>query len=294
VAKPFRRRSEPVTTPSNPAADLRRLDTQLPTGRYLAEMWDRRDFVVAMPIEELRVSHQDTLLGNLWHLGNPILTTMVYYFVFGVLLGVDRGVENFILWLTVGVFTFGLTRGSVMGGSRSIASNRGLMRAIRFPRALLPVSVVISRLLTFGYQLAVIVVLALATGEGISRRWLALPLVLLVHTALNLGGAFTAARLNDSFRDVQEIIPFLFRLLIFFSGVMFPIENRLAGRDVPELLRAVIALNPLTPMINMYRWVFLGTPVSTGGVAYAVLAAGTLLAFGFWYFRAAELRYGRA
>jgi teichoic acid transport system permease protein len=287
-------RSEPVTTPSNPAAELRRLDTQLPTGRYLAAMWDRRDFVVAMPLEELRVSHQDTLLGNVWHLGNPLLTTLVYYFVFGVLLGVDRGVDNFILWLTIGVFTFGLTRGSVMGGSRSISSNLGLMRAIRFPRALLPVSVVISRLLTFGYQLAVIVVLALLTGEGISRRWLFLPVVLAVHTALNLGGAFTAARLNDSFRDVQEIIPFLFRLLIFFSGVMFPIENRLAGRNVPALLRTLIALNPLTPMINMYRWVFLGTPMSPGGVAYAVLAAGTLLAFGFWYFRGAELRYGRA
>ena len=76
------------------------------------------------------------------------------------------------------------------------------MRAIRFPRALLPVSVVISRLLTFGFQLAVIGVVAVATGEGISRRWLVLPLVLLVHTAFNLGGAFVAARLNDAVRDV--------------------------------------------------------------------------------------------
>ena len=161
-----------VTTSSDPAADLRRLDTQLPTGRYLADMWARRDFALAMPLEQLRVAHQDTLLGNVWHLGNPLLTTAVYYFVFGVLLGVDRGVDNFILWLTVGVFAFGLTRGTVTGGSTSITTNLGLMRAIRFPRALLPVSVVISRLITFGFQLAVIGVVALATGEGMSRRWL--------------------------------------------------------------------------------------------------------------------------
>jgi teichoic acid transport system permease protein len=283
-----------VTTPSNPAAHLRRLDTEVPTGRYLTDMWDRRDFVVAMPLEELKVSHQDTLLGNLWHLGNPLLTTLVYYFVFGVLLGVNRGIPNFILWLMVGVFTFGLTRGTVQGGARSITSNRGLMRAIRFPRALLPVSVVISRLLTFAFQLAVIVVVALGTGEGISRRWLALPLVILVHTALNLGGAFTAARLNDSYRDVEEIIPFMFRLLIFLSGVMFPIERRLAGANVPRALEVVINLNPMLPIINMYRWVFLGTPMGPGDAAYAVVAATALLAFGFWYFRAAELRYGRA
>jgi teichoic acid transport system permease protein len=168
------------------------------------------------------------------------------------------------------------------------------MRAIRFPRALLPVSVVISRLLTFTFQLAVIAVVALGTGEGVSRRWLALPLVLLVHTALNLGGAFTAARLNDSFRDVEQIIPFFFRLLIFISGVMFPIQNRLAGANVPRVVSAIISLNPLVPMINMYRWVFLGNPMTPGGVAYAVLASATLLAFGFWFFRAAELRYGRA
>ena len=75
---------------------------------------------------------------------------------------------------------------------------------------------------------------------------------------------------------------------------MFPIQNRLAGRNVPGVVRALIALNPLTPMINMYRWVFLGTPMSAGGAAYAVLASDTMLSFGFWYFRAAELRYGRA
>jgi teichoic acid transport system permease protein len=283
-----------TTTSPDPAADLRLLHTQLPTGRYLADMWARRDFVVAMPLEELRASHQDTLLGNLWHLGNPLLTTAVYYFVFGVLLGVDRGIDNFILWLMVGVFAFGLTRGTVMGGSTSITSNLGLMRAIRFPRALLPVSVAISRLITFSFQLGVIVVVALATGEGISRRWLALPLIILVHTALNLGGAFTAARLNDAFRDVRELIPFMFRLLIFVSGVMFPLEVRLTGADIPPPILTLLRLNPIVPLLNMYRWVFLGDPVSLGGVAYALVASGALLAFGFWYFRAAELRYGRA
>jgi teichoic acid transport system permease protein len=283
-----------VTTSSDPAADLRLLHTQLPTGRYLADMWARRDFAVAMPMEELRVSHQDTLLGNLWHLGNPLLTTAVYYFVFGVLLGVDRGIENFILWLMVGVFAFGLTRSTVTGGSTSITSNLGLMRAIRFPRALLPVSVAVSRLITFGVQLGVIGVVALATGEGISRRWLALPLVILVHTALNLGGAFAAARLNDSFRDVREVIPFMFRLLVFVSGVMFPLQQRLAGADVPPAVLLMLRLNPIVPILEMYRWVFLGNPVALDDVAYAVVISLALLAFGFWYFRAAELRYGRS
>jgi teichoic acid transport system permease protein len=282
-----------VTTASNPAADLRPLNAQLSTGRYLAEMWDRRDFAVAMPMESIRVAHQDTLLGNLWHLGNPLLTTGVYYLVFGVLLGVNRGVDNFILWLTVGVFAFGLTSRSVIGGSRAITSNFGLMRAIRFPRALLPVSVVIGRLITFGFQLCVIAALALATGEGVSRRWVLLPLVVLVHSTFNLGGAFIAARLNDAFRDIEEIIPFLFRLLTFVSGVMFPIDSRVATADIPPVISTALELNPLVPLLNMYRWVFLGNPVGLGELAYAVGSSAALLVFGFWFFRGAEQRYGR-
>jgi teichoic acid transport system permease protein len=141
----------------------------------------------------------------------------------------------------------------------------------------------------------VLVIVALATGEGISRRWLALPLVLLIHTAFNLGGAFVAARLNDAVRDVQQILPFIFRLLMYVSGVVFPIDSqRIANADVPPLLLQLINLNPIVPLLNMYRWVFLGDAVAVDDLAYAIAASGALLAFGFWFFRASELRYGRA
>jgi teichoic acid transport system permease protein len=214
--------------------------------------------------------------------------------VFGVLLGASRGVDNFILWLTIGVFTFGLTSSSVTRGARAISSNAGLMRAIRFPRALLPISVVISLLMSFAFQLIVIGGVAVLTGEGLSlRRLVVLPLVLLVHTAFNTGGAFVSARLNDAFRDVEQIIPFVFRLLIYVSGVMFPIQTTLGGADAPSIVVQLVRLNPLVPLIDMYRWVFMGTPVGLDHVAYAVAFSFALLAFGFWYFRGAEMRYGR-
>jgi teichoic acid transport system permease protein len=283
-----------VTTTSDPAAELRPLTAQLPTGEYLADMWARRDFVVAMPREQLRAAHQDTLLGNIWHLGNPLLSTAVYYLVFGVLLGADRGVDNFVLWLTVGVFTFGLTSSTVTRGARAISNNAGLMRAIRFPRALLPISVILSLLMSFVFQLVVIGGVAVLTGEGLSpRRLVFLPGVLLVHTAFNAGGAFVAARLNDAFRDVEQIIPFVFRLLIYVSGVMFPIEGRLGGAEAPSVIVQLVRLNPLVPLIDMYRWVFLGTPVALDHMVYAIAFSFGLLVFGFWYFRGAEMRYGR-
>jgi teichoic acid transport system permease protein len=276
----------------DPAARLRPVDVTLSTASYLRALWSRRDFAVAMPAESIRAEHQDTLLGNVWHLGNPMLSIAVYYLVFGSLLGVDRGIDNYLLWLTVGVFAFRLTQSSVLGGARSITSNVGLMRALRFPRALLPMSVVIGQILTFGFELAAVAGVAILTGEGLSRRLLALPLIMLVHSMLNLGGAFIAARLTDSFRDMQQVIPFLFTLLRYLSGVMYPVDRYAESTDHIWVHRIVV-WNPLVRILDLYRWAFLGSPLEPLEVAQTIVMSALVLVVGFRYFVAAEHQYGR-
>lgn len=275
----------------DPAAGLHPIDITLSTRAYLEALWQRRDFAIAMPAESIRAKHQNTFLGNVWHLGNPLLTVGVYLIVFGGMLGVDRGIDNYLLWLTVGVFTYRLTSACVLDGATSIGSNQGLMRALKFPRALLPISVVIGEVLTFGFELAAIGVVAIVTGEGLSRRVLALPLILVVHMMLNLGGAFIAARLNDSFRDMQQIIPFVFRLLQFVSGVMYPIDRYADSGHA--WVHTFVVWNPLVHILEMYRWVFLGTPIDVGATVLTVCISAGVLVFGFRYFVAAEHRYGR-
>lgn len=281
-------------TTTDPAAHLVPLHARLPARRYLADMWARRDFALGLPIEEVRAAHQNTLLGNVWHLANPMLSVAVYYLVFGVMLDVSSSTPNYVLWLMIGVFTFGLTNKCVVGGAASISNNQGLMRSIRFPRALLPVSVIVSKLLTFGFELIVLAAVAVATGESVNARWLALPIVLLVHSALNLGGAFIAARLNDAFRDVEQIIPFIFRLLTYLSGVMFPLDRFVSDERGGSLLKTAISLNPLVAVLDLYRWVFLGTAITGSEVFRLLVVTVVLLVFGFSFFRAAESRYGRA
>ena len=257
-------------------------------------MWQRRSFAYAMPMEEVRATHQDTLLGNVWHLFNPLLSVAVYYIVFGMFLGADRGIPNYLLWLTIGVFAYGLTQRSVLAGATSISSNLGLMRAMRFPRAMLPISTVIGRLITFGFELAALTGVALLTGAGISRRLLVLPLILAIHTTLNLGGAFIAARLNDSYRDVQQVIPFVFQLLRYLSGVMFSVDRFLDDQGAHPWISRLIGLNPLVQILDLYRWVYLGTSIDLARTVEAVGISALVLVFGFRFFRAHELRYGRA
>lgn len=276
------------------AAALRPLHARVSDRDYLAQMWDRRAFGVAMPAEEVRATHQDTLLGNVWHIANPLLTVAVYYLVFGIFLGSSAEIDNYILWLTVGVFVFGLTTRSVVAGATSISGNVGLMRSMRFPRALLPVSAVLGRLLTFGFEVGAILFLALATGEGLSRRLVALPLVVALHTVLNLGLAFVAARLNDSYRDVQQLIPFLFRLLMYVSGVMFPVRQYLDRPGTPPIIATVVSWNPMVQLLDLYRWVFLGTAVDVGDTLRLVVVSGVTLLVGFRFFRVREIAYGRS
>jgi teichoic acid transport system permease protein len=287
---------DPAVAPASvdPTAHLRPIYAHIDTATYLRQMWQRRSFAYAMPMEEVRATHQDTLLGNVWHLFNPLLSVAVYYIVFGMFLGADRGIPNYLLWLTIGVFAYGLTQRSVLAGATSISSNLGLMRAMRFPRAMLPISTVIGRLITFGFELAALTGVALLTGAGISRRLLVLPLILAIHTTLNLGGAFIAARLNDSYRDVQQVIPFVFQLLRYLSGVMFSVDRFLDDQGAHPWISRLIGLNPLVQILDLYRWVYLGTSIDLARTVEAVGISALVLVFGFRFFRAHELRYGRA
>ena len=101
-----------------------------PLGTYLQDLWHRRDYLLRVPIEDLRVQHAHTLLGNLWLLLNPVLQVAVYLLVFGVLIELDRGVDDYLAFLTVGVFIFHQAQRTVTAGARSVVANVGLILSL--------------------------------------------------------------------------------------------------------------------------------------------------------------------
>lgn len=259
-----------------------------PLGRYLAEAWQRRDFAVALPMAELRAQNMDTVLGNLWHVMNPLLLVGVYFLVFGVALSVDRGVENFLAFLAVGVFTYHYSQKTMMAGAKSVAANEGLLRSFQFPRALLPASTVIGQTLAFLPAVAIMLLMALATGEPPRPAWFLLVVVFALQALFNLGGTFVLARLADRFRDVQNVLPFAFRLVFYLSGVLY-----LAEEFVPASVLPLLNGNPFYVFVTLARAPVLGDQVGPVLWLSAVAWAFGLFLVGFWYFRAAEHRYGR-
>jgi len=260
----------------------------VPIGTYLRDLWHRRDYLVRVPLEDLRVQNAHTLLGNLWLLLNPVLQVAVYLLVFGVLIELDRGVDDYLAFLTVGVFVFHQAQRTVTAGARSVVANVGLVRALRFPRAALPVGSAIGQLLSFAPVLVVMLAVTLAHGHAPGLRWLALPGLLAALTVFGLGAGLLAARATHTYRDLENLLPFLFRLLFYLSGVLYSVDHFVDDGT----LRSLFALDPLYCLVTTWRWALIGTEASGLAWTGTVLWPTLLLVGGFMAFRSREATYG--
>ena len=191
---------------------LQRLSDQQSLGTYLREAWDRRAFAIVVPRQDIRAQNMDTVLGQLWHIVNPVLMVAVYFAIFGVLLDARRGVDPYLAFLVIGVVLFQLTQRCAQDSAGVIPANEGLIRSIQFPRILLPISVVHAQTFAFVPALGVVFVTLFALGVFPDVRWLAFPVVLLAQYLINLGASFLAARFGSSIRDLTQLLPHLFRL----------------------------------------------------------------------------------
>ncbi len=293
---------------SNPAAappGLIELGGNPSLPAYVRTLWQRRQFAYANAAGEMRSQHMDTVLGSLWHLLNPILLIAVYYLVFGVLLGINRGIPNFIGFLAIGVFTYHWSQKTIQSAARTIIASEGLIRSLQFPRALLPISSVMREALAFVPAVIVMVIVVVVTeltvdpdvNPGLEVTWLWLLVIpsLLLQLTFNLGGALLVARVSNAFRDTVNILPFVFRLAFYGSGVIFALEDRLDAIGHLDLLPWFL-LNPFYVFVSLPReyllsgtdhqlvpWMWVSAVVWT----IAMLVGGLLI------FRAGEREYGR-
>lgn len=258
-------------------------------GQYASALWAYRNLATLLPVEELRAQHFTTVLGNVWHLLNPLLLVAVYFLVFGVVLDGRGGVDNFLAFLTVGVFMFHFTQKSVTSASRSLASNSGLVQTLVFPRAILPLSSVLAQALALIPSIIVMLSIIALTGARPSLTWFLIIGVAAFQLLFNVGSAFIAARLTHRFRDVEQVLPYVFRLLFYGSGVLYSVDYYVG--DV--WWRLLFDLNPLYGFVSLARWVVLGEPLN--GLLLGSTLGWTLLIFvgGGWFFIRGEQEYGR-
>lgn len=275
-----------TATPSD-LSGLRRLGEPLPFRAYVREIWERRDFLFAVPLSDLRAQNQNTMLGGLWHLLNPLLLTGVFYVVFGVILGGRGGIDNYPAFLVVGVLTFTFIQKLAMTGTRTVVANIKLIQSLSFPRAILPLAATTSETLAQIPALLAMMVLTLLTGEALGVTWLLVVPILALQATLGAGVALITARLTFHFRDTQQLLPYVLRMLLYLSGVFFGADKVPAGWP-----RTLFELNPAYAFIKLNRLALIENTTALAPWLIAGAWSAVLLVGGFLFFRAHEHEYG--
>lgn len=264
---------------------------------YVRQLWGRRHFIVAFSQARLTAQYSQAKLGQLWQVVTPLLNAFVYFLIFGLILQADRGmsIEVYIPFLVTGVFTFTFTQSSVMSGVRAIAGNLGLVRALHFPRAALPISFSLQQLQQLLFSMIVLFAVAIGFGSYPSPSWLLIVPVLALQFLFNIGLALIMARLGSKTPDLAQLMPFVMRTWMYASGVMYSIPVMLA--DKPQWIADVLQWNPAAIYMDLMRFALIdsyGSENLPPHVWAVALGWAVLVALGgFVYFWKAEERYGR-
>lgn len=249
----------------------------------LDELWAYRDLVALFVWRDFVAQYKQTILGPLWYLIQPILTTVTFTLVFGRLAGLSTdGVPDFLFYMA-GAVVWSYFSACLTKTANTFTGNAAIFGKVYFPRLAVPVSMLFSNLIAFAIQLGLFVAFLayyMLSGAAVAPTiWLlAIPLLLLLMAVLGLGIGIIVSSLTTRYRDLQFLVAFGAQLLMYATTVIYPLSA------VPEKYRWVLVANPMTPVVETFRYAFLGQGTVelmhlaySGVFALAVLALGVVL-----------------
>jgi teichoic acid transport system permease protein len=264
-------------------------------GEYTRSLWAYRHFIAAFANAKVSAALGDARLGLLWQVLTPLINAGVYYVIFGVLINQRRSTPNFITYLCVGIFIFGFSQSVVQAGVQAITGNMSLIRALHFPRASLPISTALVEVRNMSVAMVVLAAIVLSSGEPITWKWLLIFPALFLQSIFNTGLALFVARLGTKFHDIKQLIPFIMRIWMYGSAVIYPVTNFTAHLHGWKLY--LIEANPLLVFVELIRHAMMKEVTLAGPPTrlwLEALAWAVVVGFGgFLYFWRGEKGYGR-
>jgi lipopolysaccharide transport system permease protein len=250
----------------------------------LKELWRYRDLLLLMVRRDFVSFYKQTIFGPIWFFVQPVFTTLIYLFVFNTLAGIKTDGAPAPLFYLAGITMWNYFSECLIKTSTVFRDNAGVFGKVYFPRLIMPLSIVLSNLLKLAVQLLLFFG-ALAFyhffkggGFSINAHALLLPLLLLQLALLGLGAGMIISALTTRYRDLAFLVSFGVQLLMYATTVVYPLSA------APAKYKWLIAANPLTPIIETFRYGFLGSGVFTwqplllsGMVTCLVALAGVLV-----------------
>lgn len=276
-----------------PDANLHSLNLRPPLHTYISQLWDRRFFIKRYSRASAFSTGRNTFLGKVWILLDPLFQVAMYALIFGFVLRTNRGIDNFIGFLVLGVIFFRVATQGITGGSGLMQANRALITSFHFPRA----SVAFSTTLKSFYDnlapciLAVVVALLFQLDKPPSWTIVfVVPAYVLLHI-FAAGATLISARLTAFIPDMKQIISVAVRGLFFVSGIFFSIERF----DHHQGLQTIMQINPIYQFLRAIRLSVLdGQVPSITHWFYLTAWALGIFVVGLMFFWRAEARYVQA
>jgi len=259
--------------------------------QYWRDLWKYRELFYFLAWRDVVIRYKQTVVGLLWALLRPLLTTVVLTVTFSKIarIAAPPGIPYAMIVLA-GMLPWTLFSGAFSGGSSSLVGNANLISKVYFPRLILPASAVIVGFVEFLISLLMLALLMAYYGIAPSLRLLTLPLFTVVAVAAAAGPSIWIGALNVRYRDFTQIVPFLLLLGAYLSPVAYTTDHVFANDRLPSAWKFLYALNPMVGVIDGFRWAILGGdfPIRwpTFLLSLAVIAA--LLIGGIRYFRRTE------
>ena len=212
----------------------------------LKEIYEYRLMVYSLVKRDLRGKYKGSVLGFMWTFVNPLLQLLVYNMVFSIIM--RAGVEKFYLYLFVGLIPWLFFSAAITGGSTCIIAQKDLIKKIRFPREIIPISYVTSQFVNMLLSFIVVIIVSVVSGVKLTVGGiLCLPVIMLVEYMMALGIALISSSLTVYFRDLEHSLAIVAMAWLYATPICYP------ETMVPEKYLSLYRLNPVTPVVNAYR-----------------------------------------
>ncbi|MCF2669405.1 ABC transporter permease [Faecalicatena contorta] len=222
----------------------------------LKELWQYRDLIIMFVKRDFKTMYKQTILGPLWIIINPILTTLMQVLVFGNIANISTdGMPQFLFYMAGNTMWLYFS-GCLTKTSNTFVANAGVFGKVYFPRLVTPISIVISGLISFGVQFAILLITVIYyTVNGVIHSNLMIfitPLLVCELALLGMGCGIIISALTTKYRDLAVLVTFGVQLWMYGSAIIFPVSS------LPEKWASLLMLNPVVPIVEAFRYAFTG------------------------------------
>jgi lipopolysaccharide transport system permease protein len=249
-------------------------------------LYSHRELLLAWTMRSIRVRYQQSILGGLWAIIQPAASAVVFSVIFTLFIPINTGGVPYILFSYVAMVPWSLFSSSISDMIESLVGNMNLVSKIYFPREILPISALLSRLFDFAIASILIAVLLFIFKVPLFPLGLLfLPLILLIQLLLALGLGLAGAALNVFYRDIRHVFTLVLQIWFYATPVIYPITT------VPEHFRPYYYINPMAGVMVAYRSVLLYHQYPGSYLLISGFSAIIIFLIGYWFFKRIEFQF---